>query len=563
MPVIEFLVNLMGAVMLLLFAVRMVRTGIERSYGANFQSAMTHPHSRLHSCALGVVMAMVLQSSAAVTLLSAGFAGSGILSFTSGMAIVLGGDLGSALVVRILSFRLEWLIPVLLAAGGYLFVKSEERQWRQAGRILMGIAFILISLRFLREAMDPIRDSAFLPAIANYLANDFVTAFLTGAALAFVMHSSVAAILMCVTLVQIDALPFAAGVSLLLGANTGGAFIPVWLTRAMNTRARRIPYANLAVRGGWAVLVLLALNLLPMGDILRAYGSGQMLILVHVAFNTAVVLLTLPLLGWLNTTFRTLMPDDSPAHTTPGLADPVSALDLEVIDQPTLALTNLKREVLRMNGLVEEMFAPVLELYDKGDPAQIKAVRNADENVNDCLSGIRDYVAAIPANDYTKREKRTARDMVDYAISLEAAGDLITRRFCTLALELHQMDAHFSSEGWKELSAIHARIGANMKLASNVLISDDLESARLLSLEKDELKRAERSSRKRHLKRLQNNANGSIETSDIHLETLTALREFNSHVAAVAFPILYQNGQLLETRLIDHLPNAKRGSNAA
>lgn len=557
MPVLSFLIQLAGATMLLLFAVRMVRTGIERSYGAHFQAAMTRRHGLLQSSVMGLVMAMVLQSSAAVTLLSAGFAGGGLLGFPQGLAIVLGGDLGSALVVRILSFRLDWLVPVLLAIGGGLFIRAEARKWRQLGRILMGIAFVLIALRFLREAMDPIRDSAFLPAIANYLAADFVTAFLVGAALAFVMHSSVAAILMCVTLVQIGAIPFAAGVSLLLGANTGGAAIPIWLTRRMPARARRIPYANLGLRGSFAVLVLLAINLLPAGNLLHDYGSGHMLILVHICFNAALVLLALPFLPGLDRLSTRLMPDAAPGSAQSGLPEPQSALDMGMIDQPTLALACLKRELLRMNGLLEEMFAPVLSLYETGDPTRIKALRAADDKVNDCLSGIRDYVASIPSDAYSKAEKRAARDMVDYAISLESAGDLITRRFTTLAEELHKIGARFSAEGWKELSALHARVTANMKLAGNVLISDDLESARLLSLEKDELKRAERQSRKRHLKRLQRGTAESIETSDIHLETLTAFREFNSHISAVAFPILYQNGQLLETRLIDNLNEAE------
>ncbi|KIC25006.1 hypothetical protein RA24_19500, partial [Leisingera sp. ANG-M6] len=78
--------------------------------------------------------------------------------------------------------------------------------------------------------------------------------------------------------------------------------------------------------------------------------------------------------------------------------------------------------------------------------------------------------------------------------------------------------------------------------------------ARLLSLEKTELKRMEHDSRKRHLSRLQNGGRESFETSDIHLETLRALREFNSHIAAVATPVLYRNGQLLETRLIEEMP---------
>ena len=239
MAIVSFFINLAGATMLLLFAVRMVRTGIERSYGASFQRVMTGQNSVFQSSLAGIVLAVVLQSSAAVALLTAGFAASGLLAFSTGLALVLGGDLGSALIIQILSFNLDWLVPLLLAIGGWLFVKTEHRKARQLGRILMGIAFILISLRFLREAMDPIRDSAFLPAMAEYLARDYVTAFLVGAALAFVMHSSVAAILMCVTLVQIGAIPFAAGLSLILGANFGSAFIPVWLTRGMVISARR------------------------------------------------------------------------------------------------------------------------------------------------------------------------------------------------------------------------------------------------------------------------------------------------------------------------------------
>ncbi len=194
MAIVSFLLSLAGATMLLLFAVRMVRTGIERSFGASFQRMMTTKRGALSNSTAGVGLAIVLQSSAAVALLATGFVAAGYLQFPAALAIVLGGDLGSALVIQILSFRLDWLVPVLLAVGGYLFVKVEQRKLRQAGRILMGIAFILISLRFLREAMDPIRDSAFLPAIADYLAHDYLTAFIVGGALAFVMHSSVAAI---------------------------------------------------------------------------------------------------------------------------------------------------------------------------------------------------------------------------------------------------------------------------------------------------------------------------------------------------------------------------------
>ena len=524
MAIVSFLISLAGATMLLLFAVRMVRTGIERSYGASFQRVMTGQRSHVQASLAGVVLAIVLQSSAAVALLTSGFAASGILTFPAGLAIVLGGDLGSALIIQILSFKLDWLVPMLLAIGGYLFVKTEARKARQLGRILMGVAFILISLRFLREAMDPIRDSAFLPAIAEYLARDYITAFLVGAALAFVMHSSVAAILMCVTLVQIGAIPFAAGMSLVLGANFGSAFIPVWLSRGMEISARRIPFANLGLRGSWAVVTLFAANMALRSGALGDPQGGQMLVYVHLLFNASLLVLALPFCAAMQRAMLRFMPDPVQSEERVEHGRPVSALDLGTIDMPTQALSCLKRELLRMSDLVEAMFRPVLSLYQLGDKEQIRAVQALDHEVNECLSGIRTFVAAIPAEGFGKANAKTARDMVEYAIRLETAGDVVAKRLAVLADEMRKKRTAFSNEGWLELTRMHESILANLRLASNVLISDDLESARLLSLEKTEVKRAERDSRKRHLKRLQRGSTESLETSDTHLETLRALR---------------------------------------
>ena len=553
MAIVSFMISLAGATMLLLFAVRMVRTGIERSYGASFQRVLTGQRSLSQASLVGVALAIVLQSSAAVALLTAGFAASGMLSFPTGLAIVLGGDLGSALIIQILSFKLDWLVPALLAVGGYMFVKVESRKVRQLGRILLGVGFILISLRFLREAMDPIRDSAFLPAIAEYLARDYITAFLVGAALAFVMHSSVAAILMCVTLVQIDAIPFAAGLSLVLGANFGSAFIPIWLSRGMDLPARRIPFANLILRGTWAVITLFAANLALRSGALGDPQGGQMLVYAHLFFNASLLILALPFCAACERWMVQLLPDAAVKDAEVATGLPPSVLDFENVGPPAQALSSLKRELLRMAGLVGTMFRPVLDLYQSGDKTQIKAVQALDIEVNECLSGIRSFVAAMPPGEIGKANAKLARDMVEYAIRLETAGDVVAKRLTVLAGEVKKKNGKFSDEGWMELTRLHESILANMCLASNVLVSDDLESARLLSLEKTELKRAERDSRKRHLKRLQSGRADSFETSDIHLETLRALREFNSHIAAVAYPILYQNGQLLETRLIEDM----------
>lgn len=546
--------------MLLLFAVGLVRTGIERSYGASFQRVMTGQRGPMRSGLVGMVLALVLQSSAAVAVLTAGFAASGLLAFGTGLAIVLGGDLGSALIVQVLSADLTWLIPVLLAVGGWLYLKTDSKKLRQAGRIAMGIALILISLQFLRDAMEPIRDSAFLPAVSDYLARDYITAFLVGGALAFLMHSSVAAILMCVTLVQVGAIPFAAGLSLVFGANLGSAFIPVWLTRGMDLPARRIVFANLMVRGMWAMICLFAVNLALDPTVIGADIGSQVLVVAHVSFNASVLLLVLPFCTWLQAPFERIWPDPAKDGSFLIPSRPETALDPMNVGSPTQAVASLKRELLRMTELVETMFRPVMDLYRSGERSHIKAVQSVDHEVNACLTRIRAFTAGLSVKMMDPENGRVAREMLEYAVRLETAGDVVAERLMALAGKLGKTGGAFSDEGWSELQHMHENILANIKLASNVLISDDLESARLLNMEKTEIKRAERDSRKKHFKRLQSGDPQSFATSDIHLETLRAFRDFNSNIAAVATPILYAKGQLLETRLIEEMPDRQTDS---
>jgi phosphate:Na+ symporter len=549
MTILAFLIQLAGATMLLLYAVRMVRTGIERAFGSSFRRVVTTTSNPLNSALTGLVLAIILQSSAAVALLVSGFAGTGTLGFSTGLAIVLGADLGSALLIQVLSFELDWLVPLLLAVGGGFFIKSDSRKLKQAGRIILGIAFILISLRFLRETMDPIRDSAFLPSLAGYLERDFITAFIIGAALAFVMHSSVAVILMCVTLVAIEAIPLVAGISLVLGANLGSALIPIWLTRGMPSKARRIPVGNLILRGTSAIIAVVLINRSPIMFYFDGINDAQTLIIVHVVFNT-ILLLALPFCRLLLSPIERLMPETtSEPDAVPHINR--SVLDDATLTTPQLALANLKREVLRMAQVVESMAMPVMEIYDEYDKARASGIATQDDVVNLALDDIRRFVAALPTKDMRKPDQKMARELTEYAIALETAGDIVVKQLLPLARTKSDQSLRFSRAGRDELVAMHERVIANMALAFNVLISDDLESARLLLEEKAEMARIERSSRKKHLKRLGKGEEVSFDSSDIHLETLRALREFNSLIATVAYPILYRGGQLLETRLIE------------
>lgn len=536
--------------MLLLYSVRLVRTGVERASGPALRRAIADPgRGRLASAAVGAVVAICLQSSTATSVLTAGFAAGGLVATTAGIAVLLGADFGTTLVVQFLSLDLTALIPLLLAVGGWLFLKFEARATRQIGRICIGIAFILIALGMIGAATEPLKEGRFMPVVAAYLAGDFVTAFLVAALVTFMLHSSVAAVLMIMQFVGQGVLPIEAGFSLLLGANAGGALIPVWLTRGFDRRARLLPLANLVFRVTGAVIVLLASRLvaLPFGEI--GANPAREIANLHLLFNLALMIACLPLIGPVQRLVDALVPRQPDADAALAPLQPKSALDRNVIEQPQLALASATREVLRMAGIVEVMIRPVMELFETGNREEIERIRKLDKQVNDTHTAIKLYVAELNRGKLSGHEAERGLELTSFAINLERAGDIVSKSLLDLILEMHKKRLRFSAEGWRELTNMHARVMDNMQMALNVLVSEDIESARQLIAEKDRMRGIERDSHNRHLVRLKAGAVESIETSDIHLETVRSLREINSLYAAVAIPILSRHGQLRETRL--------------
>lgn len=543
------LLHLAGGVTLLLWAVRMVRTGVERSQEPALRRILRESRGgKMRAAGIGAGIAIVLQSSTAVAVLATGFAASGVLSTGTGLALMLGADLGSAVVVQILSIDLNWIVPVLLVGGGLMFFKGPDREWRQAGRILIGIALILVSLQMIGEATAPLRQAQFLPEIVGYLRGDFLTAFLIGAVFTWLVHSSVASILLVATFAAQGLVPIELGVSLMLGANLGGGLIAVGLTRDSAVEARRIAVGNLAFRGLGAALVLIAYNLFDPAIGILGPTAARQILNFHLLFNVVLLAVCLPftelMAGFLA---RLIKPRPTPAELLNPLAEAASCLDQSVIGTPALALASATRELLRMAEIIERMLQPLMELYETGDPEKIRQAKKLEAAVDQAQQEIKLYLARISyrADDEAQR----GHELSNFAINLEYVGDAISKTLLKLAETRRDQKLQFSPEGWRELNELHHRVMANMRLALNVLVSKDRDSARQLLAEKDAMGSAERESYAQHLRRLQAGGEESVATSNIHLETVRALKTINSLFASVAYPILKESGELLDSRL--------------
>ncbi|MEH6724760.1 MAG: Na/Pi cotransporter family protein [Hyphomicrobiales bacterium] len=548
MQVSGFLVQLAGAIMLLLYSTRMVRTGIERAAGPMLRTLFVKlAKGWFRSVLAGVVGALLLQSSTAIALLVSGFAATGVVGIAAALTIVLGADLGTALVVQFLSLDLQWLMPALLAIGGFMFLKMHTRMAKQMGRVIIGIALILLSLNMIGTASAPLREATWMPGLVGFMSTDLLISFFGGALLAFLFHSSVAAILLFATLCAQSILPIEAGLPLVLGANAGGGLIAVWLSRGGKMPGRHVTASNFLFRvvGGLAVLAILFSVDIP----IERLGStaARQLVNFHLLFNAVLVLVCLPFIQPVLKMMHGLIREDP--ETELDRLRPASALDQAVLKMPGPALASVTRELLRMSEIVEVMVTPVMDFFDVSNPQQVQRIRQLDKDVNRAHTEIKLYIAQVSQNELTSDEANRAVELTSVAISLERVGDIISNELLPLTTEKHRRGLEFSAAGWKELTTLHARVITNMQLALNVLVSEDLETARKLVEEKAVMRRLERESHDKHMARLGSGTPESRASSDMHLETIRALKEINSRFATFAYPTLERRGILLDSRL--------------
>lgn len=541
------LINIAGAVTLLLWATRMVRTGVERSQRAVLTRLLSGGgRNHLKAAALGSVVAVLLQSSTAVALLAAGFASSGQLTLSLGLATMLGADLGSALVVQFLSVNPLWLMPLLIIIGGNMFLKARSRSYRQAGRIIMGIALVLISLKLIGDATTPLRQAPALLDLVRYLAGDPFTAFLLAAAFTWLIHSSVAFILLVSTFAMQGVVPFELGASLILGANLGSGCIAFMLTRGGAIAAKRITLGNLIFRATFSVALLCAVWLAAVPARYFGPDEGRQLINFHLAFNVLQLILALPFTSAMARLTERLVPAARDAANS--LVSPIR-LDEKLISQPTLALASAKRELLRMAEMVERMLKPIMELYQSADSAKISDIKQLEQAVNAAQSNIKLYLSRIHYPSADGPEALRGRELAHFAINLEYVGDAIVKTLVKLAETRSEKNVKFSPEGWRELNDLHCRVVDNLHLSLNVLMSEDRASAELLLESKVSLGLAGHASAAEHLRRLREGGALSIATSNIHLETVRALKTINSLLASVAYLVLQPHGEQGQQRL--------------
>jgi phosphate:Na+ symporter len=265
------LLDLMGGVALLLWGLHMVHSGILRAFGADLRLLLARALSnRFTAFGAGLGLTALLQSSTATALITSSFTSEGIVSLVPALAIMLGANVGTTLIVQILSFNISAVAPVLFIIGLVALRSGTRSSVKDIGRVFIGLGLMLLALHILLNTLAPAENAPGVRVFMNAITGDPVLCILFAALVTWLVHSSVASVLLVMSLAYAHFITPYAALALVLGANLGSAINPlVEGARRDNPASYRLPLGNLVNRV--AGILLVAPFLQPIADLLRAW----------------------------------------------------------------------------------------------------------------------------------------------------------------------------------------------------------------------------------------------------------------------------------------------------
>src|SRR5580704_13931231 len=374
------LLDLTGGVALLLWGIHMVHSGIVRAFGSDLRRFLgTALRNRFAAFLAGIFVTALLQSSTATGLMTASFVTGGTVDLVPALAIMLGANVGTTLIVQVLSFNVSAVAPVLFLVGVITFKRSSQLRTRDLGRVAIGVGIMVLSLHILLDTLAPAENAPAVRALLGAMTDDPLLCHLMAAALTWAAHSSVTVVLLVMSLAYSNFITPVAALALILGANLGSAINPlVEGSRGDNPASRRLPLGNLLNRLVGCALVFPFLH--PIAEALARIepNPSRMAADFHTAFNVALAVLFILPLNAVATLLTRWLPD------RPQAADPSAPLYLDetALATPSVALACAARETLHIGDIVATMLRQTMTALMTDDRRLVGEISRMDDSVD-------------------------------------------------------------------------------------------------------------------------------------------------------------------------------------
>ncbi len=486
-------------------------------------------HNRLAGTFFDALAAMSLQSSKAAILIAINFAQSRLIRLKQLFAVILGVDIGTAILVLFLAFPTITKSSLYILAVGLIaerFFKTPRV--RNAGSLLLGVGLVLFGMQMLYGASVGLASSEASSYVSSFISAHPTLLFFASLLLTVIMRAKIATVALAVVLAYAGILNLTSGIVLVLGANMGEALVTAIPCMKQGTTGRRATAFRVLVK---AVGVAAAFPFI--GAVSSAFGAldgvfalpGVQIALAHLAFNLALLVVFMPFAPLFAALAEKVIKKGAEVDPTFG----PKYLNDTALDSPTVAFAAAKQEVMRLATIAEEMFEDVLKIFKLDSDFETLSDQTGacDDRIDVLEKSVRLYLARMSSKGADCEMAADEVALLTVASEIEDIGDAIHRDLLKVARRKRRKLARFSEAGWNELNDIHGKIKENFDLMRAMLTRPHEDIVKRMERRDLDLEELEQELRQAHLARLREGIPETHETSTIHLDILSCFRTIN------------------------------------
>lgn len=537
---------LLAGLGVLMTGMKMLSEGLERSAGSSMRKLFGKiSNNRFASIGVGAVATVLVNSSAATTVMVIGFVNAGLMTLVQATAIIMGANIGTTLtgvIIALSGFSLSAYMAILAFVGVLISMISKNDTVKKIGSAITGLGLMFVGLSFMSEAFKAQKIAAALETV--FLKVDFpLVLILIGIVCTALFQSSAAMTAIVVTMSGAGIIPLSSALFVILGTNIGTCVTAIIASFGTSTNAKRTAMIHLLFNLIGTFIFTVFIWIFRDGAVwlLRKMSDNpQMQVaLFHVIFNILTTALLVPFIKPL-TRLATLLVRDKGDDSTPKMY----YIDDRILHTPPIAVAQVLKEVSNMAVLAKENLDRGFNAIVNASVAEREKILQTEEKINFVNKGVARYLIKMSSLSLPRSDEKLVGSLHHVIGDVERIGDH-AENFLEEAQEMQENGITFSDDAMDELNNMYQKVRYMFERSLYVFENRDETALAEISELESEVDMLKRVLGNNHIMRL-NSGNCSVECGTHFYAIISALERVADHLTNVAFSIKSPSGSQIE-----------------
>ena len=538
----DLILILVGAAVFII-GMNMMSSGLKKATGRGLRRLLKRiRNNRFAGLGIGTAATALVQSSAATSIMAIGFINAGAMTIFQGVCIILGAYIGTTvtgLLASLSTFSFSSYFIILAVIGVILMFFKKERI-KSIGEILAGLGLLFFGLSTMSKTINNNVD--IINGVQAFFGASWMVPpllMLVGALVTALFQSSSATSGIAIAMVSGHALGFNSAIYIVLGGTIGTVITTLIATIGSNVNAKRTGIICLIIRiftGLVALAIYWPLESALGNALLTAFGSEALAVAMFlVIYNVVFMLAILPFVQVFEKLSIKLIKDKDEEKMKQAL----KFIDKHLLDTPTVALMQVKREIKNMMTLAHENLKLGFNRIVTQDTTNDRIIIETEDKIDYINNQITAFLIEL-SNRLSNTDEEAAGSYFHVVNDIERIGDH-AYNFYESSLKMVDNDLAFSDIAKKEFQEMFDVIDKMFDLAYAIFDNQtrvNLKKLHDLEDETDELKNKLSSA---HYERIQNNT-CKMENSPFYTTLVSELERVADHLVNVGYSIVNPTG---------------------